>query len=208
MAKISELKYELNGQQYKTPVNVGSDGMFKANVPAEIREKLNLRNEIRFSKLSELEAEFYGAIKRFKEAATVHEIFIAIRYGASYKFSNGANGYPLWGGYGHKYTVEINHNEWVSGLVFDFKVVVKETIDGVITWYETEERGNVITQDQRKAYGIDKWTKIPYNEVQLQTLKTAHENIRKLSEMLYKFIEQDEEQMKLTLSGGKLLLAK
>lgn len=53
MARISEFKFQLNGVDYKIPVNVGVDGVFKVTIPVTIAHALNIRSELREDTLSD-----------------------------------------------------------------------------------------------------------------------------------------------------------
>jgi hypothetical protein len=74
------------------------------------------------------------------------------------------------------------------------------------------EKDKVSNPDKYYKFGAAIWTSklkelkfIPFSEVALQSLENAQEKIRSISEFLFNFIEQDEEQILLTLTSQKLL---
>jgi hypothetical protein len=206
MAKIAELKFTLFEQKHKIPVNVGVDGVFKTKLPKEVADPLGIRQELKADKLSDLEHEFFAALDKFKTAKTFQYLYLAIRYGSCGVYNRTEEGYSLFHETGSKYKVD-NWNSDVDSIAFEYRVVIMESVAGVEKWYSTMELTPGKYEKHTSFYNnSDKWKLIPYTEVCHQTLKKAEESLRKISEMLFKFIDQDEQQIILSLSGNTLLL--
>ncbi len=217
MAKVTTIKFQIKGVDYSVNVNVDSTGRFKANIPDEVALALSISKKLDTSTLAELEKRFKDAVDRYKNALTTQELFILIRYQSRGYYSNRADGGALYKAYGSEYELSRGMgSDDTDALAFEYKVCMKETIDGVENWFETQ-LGSTYTVScpetefpttyfkDGKCYQSDKWKKIPFNEVALQTLFNAREKIRMVSEMLLRFVEQDEEQILLTLTNQKLL---
>jgi len=202
MAKVSDLKFEFGGNEMKVGVTVGVDGYFKCTLPKEIATALKLTPELRSTTLSGIQSSFYTALDRYKKAETTQVVYIAVKYGASGWYKDKANGTPL---FDNSFASPYNLRNDLSSVGLEFKTVLLETVDGVEQWYLCTVAGGVIKKHQ-VFYSRAGWKMLDYSEVYLETLNKARENMRNLSEMLHKFIEQDKEQMQLTLSAGKLLL--
>jgi hypothetical protein len=224
VAKITDLKFKLKGEDLSIPVNCNSGGQFTCNIPAQVSLALNIQSKLMETNLDTLRTKFYDAIERYRNAETKQELFILIRYASSGRYSEKENGYPLFGGYRHPYLLgggsSFNDNN-LDGLGFEFEVAISETIDGVTNWFHAEikDEGNALLFPELKFvehdpseyikgsrfYHPENYKKIPFSNTALKTLKVAQEKIRQASEMLFNFIEQDEEQILLTLTSQKLL---
>lgn len=215
MAKITTIKYQINGVNYSTNVNCGVDGYFSATLPEEVAAAFNINKSLSYSTLDLLQKSFDEEIKKYKNRVTNQELFILLRYGSSGRFADKEDGSSL---FYDKYGVSLSMTNSQSDiLLFDFKVCIKENIDGNINWFETQlghdfpfwEKEKTSIPDKYfkhgKCYDENKYKKIPFTIAALNTLKTAQEKIRILSEGLFNFIEQDEEQILLTLTNQKLL---
>lgn len=215
MAKISELKYEIKGIKYNTAIKVGKQGFFNATLPDEVSAALNTNKKLEYTTLSALENGFNDIIEKYKNSKTEQEIFIFIRYGASGHYACKNDGSYL---FHNKYGVSLSLTNSKSDiLLFHFKVCIKETVDGCINWFETklgkdfphwdtEQRNNPTKYYKNgKCHDERNYKKILFSEIALDTLKVAQEKIRQASELLFNFIEQDEEQILLTLTNQKLL---
>ncbi len=217
MAKVSVLKFDLKGKDYQVNVNCNSDGMFSANLPEEVYKSLHLREKISHPTLTALETEFKAAIDRYKTAETSQELFIGIRYKSCGKYQQRKDGSYMFGGHGSKYRLDVSFGGDCSALGFDFKVLIKETIDQVDTWYKAMLGKDHPHWDKEQNENPDKYYKreefhdrgeykmIPFSPAALESLQNASEKIRAASEMLFNFIEQDEQQLELTLTKQKLL---
>ncbi len=217
MAKVTTIKFQIKGVDYSVNVNVGSNGYFSAKIPQEVTTALSLNAKLEKNTLHELEKQLKDAVERYKNALTTQELFILIRYQSRGYYSNRADGGALYKAYGSEYELSRGMgSDDTDALAFEYKVCMKETIDGVENWFETRLGSNYTVScpetkfpntyfKDEKSYKHDKWKKIPFNEVALQTLFNAREKIRMVSEMLLRFVEQDEEQIMLTLTNQKLL---
>ena len=202
MAKVADLKFEFNGKEHKVPVTVGVDGYFKCQLPKEVSTALKLTQELKYNTLSGVKSSFYTALERYRLAETTQVVYIAVRYGASGWYKDKANGTPL---FDNSFASPYNLRNDLSSVGLEFKTVMLETVNGVEEWYHCTVGTNGVKKNQ-VFYSRTGWKMLDYSEVYLETLNKARENMRNLSEMLHKFIEQDKEQMQLTLSAGKLLL--
>lgn len=223
MAKVSTIKFNLNGNDYQVHVNCDSSGTFKANLPEEVAKKLNLEKTLRTMTLDLLEKDFKAAIKRYKEAETKQELLIAIRYGSNGRFCEKENGDLLFGGHNHPFLISLSwSNANYSVLLFEFKVIVKETIDTVVNYYNTRlgknfpqwsngenkhkiERPDDYFKDNDTFRYKEEWKLIPFTKQSLESLQNAQNKIRAVSELLYTFVSQDEKLIEETLTKTKLL---
>lgn len=218
MAKVKDIKFNIKGQDFCVSVNVGKDGYFSAKIPNFVSEALNIDSRLSFNNLVDLEKEFNTQLLKYKTAATTEELFIGIKYGHSGDYSKKANG-----DYMHydKYKVSLSFsNESSSILAFDYDVYIKESVDSNVNWFAAKlgkdfpywDKEQTSNPDKYYKYGSAIWSSrikdlkfIPFSETALQSLENAQEKIRSISEFLFNFIEQDEEQILLTLTNQKLL---
>lgn len=217
MAKVSTIKCEVNGTPYTINVNCNSYGEFNANIPEFVATALRVESRLSANTLSELESKFNASLKQYKEAETKEELFIAISYRARGKYIEKPNGDHLFYHDNRKYGLRVDFNRPENALGLDFHVIIKETIDQKVKWHEAVLGSNVshILRDSypednvwykdKEFYHVDDYKLIPFSEVALQSLENAQEKIRSISEFLFNFIEQDEEQILLTLTSQKLL---
>jgi hypothetical protein len=166
--------------------------------------------------LKDLEKAFFDAINRYKLAETTEELYIFIRYGSSGRYKRKENGDYLFGDYGNNYNLK-NHFDDLDSVGFEFKVVIKETVDGKINWFNARLGKDYahFDEEHRKnpdkyhkdgtCYIVDKWKKIPFSEKAVETLTIGREKIRQISEMLFNFIELDEKAIEQKLTNQKLL---
>ncbi len=215
MAKISEIKFDIKGTQFKLNVNCNSSGVFTANVPELVCESLGIQREQNASTLSELERKIKDAIEKYKNSETTEELYIFIKYGCCGDYNSYGS---IKDGTLHndkRFKVVINFND-ASCLLFDFKIVMKEVIDGVVGYYSVIKGKNTSganreEQDPNKYYKYEKlhmvedWIKIPYTEEAFINLSQAKEKIRMVSEMLFNFVSKDENEISLILNNQKLL---
>lgn len=217
MAKIKVLKYEIAGVNYTSNVNVGVDGYFNTSLPSEVSTKLGIQSKLSYAKLNELENDFYAAIKRYCEAETTQLLFILIRYGASGRYNKAAEDSAKSVLFYDKYGISGGFDS-MDSLGFEFHVCMAETVDGHTNWYKTRLGKDHAHWDKEqhydnpekyykaeKFYHVEKFKKIPYTDASLATLKNARETIRKMSELLFNFIEQDEKAIEAALTNQKLL---
>lgn len=218
MAKVTDFKFQINGEDFKVNVNCTSSGEFTANIPEVVASALGIDDRFVKKTLEELRTEFFQALKKYKEAETKQELFIWIKYASSGNLNRYSDGSPLFGGYQHKYELQMNSWNYIDAVGLSFKVMIKETVDAVESWYNTRQGKEYLNcnpeqqSNPEKYYkenqktSLDKhWKAIPYSEPALQTLLSAREGLRKISELLFNFIEQDEKMIEQTLLKQKLL---
>lgn len=217
MAKIKELKFSIKDREYKVNVNCTSQGLFTAYLPREVCDALDLRSKLEFKSLSELQKEFFDAIHRYREAETHQDLFILIRYGSTGDFNEDSEGNNLHNqGYRGKYNVDISFGTGKNVLSFDYKICIRESVDGIENWYDARYGKKSVfdsPDDEPDAFhkgtqthSLDEYKKIPYSEESLETLNAILEKIRAASEILYNFIEQDEKSIEQMLTGQTKLL--
>lgn len=218
MAKVSTIKCEVNGTPYTINVNCNSSGQFSANIPEFVASALRINSKLSANTLTDLEGKFYAALRQYKEAETKEELLIAISYKSRGAYAKNKDGEKLFydsrrGGY----RLEVNFSNPTNALGFDFLVAIKETIDKKEEYYEAKLGSSFswISEKEHsqpdkyhrcgKLYHVEEYKLIPFSETALQSLENAQEKIRSISEFLFNFIEQDEEQILLTLTNQKLL---
>jgi hypothetical protein len=218
MAKVSTLKFELKGINYEVPVNCGVSGIFKASLPKEVWLTLGIRNsELQFSKLSDLETEFFNHITRYREAKTTEVLLIKLRYKSKGIFCKTTEGYPLFLR-DKDFYLETQWDSVNNAIGFDFEVFFEVDTDGHKTRYKAVKGKNLFipdkTIDPEKYYkdgrSIDTstgWITIPYSDEAFNTLEIASRGLRNLSELLYNFISKDPEIINQILIAGTSPLA-
>lgn len=219
MAKVDTIELSINGKQYSYNINVGKAGIFKCHIDWQVAEVLGIKNtQLQFKTLSELKSAIYVPYRAYQEASKIEETFIWIRYQSSGDYSyfeNGDRMFPLSG-------CEYNASRFSTDLdclCFEFGVCIKETnSNGNVIWYEARKGQGSIAFDEREECDPNKYYKsrqstlfegklIPYSEKAMETLIKARDGIRKISEILFGVISQDEKELEATLLGGKLLSA-
>ena len=88
MAKVSDIKYELDGLDLKTPLNCNSSGEFSANLPEIVANTLGLPQKITAATLNEASRIFNESVAKFKTSTTTEEFMIAINYTSSGRYEN------------------------------------------------------------------------------------------------------------------------
>ncbi len=218
MAKIGEIKFDIKGVDYKVHVNCTSSGQFNANLPQEVADALRIDKKITSQTLSALEEDFAIKLKQYKESETKETLYILVSYSARGEYTRKKDDGYLFGD-GSKYNLKVNFNMPNNALSLDFIVAIKETVDGKDKWFkamlgkdfshikrkESSQPDIYHRDDEINFYNLERYKKIPFNESALNTLQIAQEKLRMLSEMLFNFISQDEEQILLTLTNQKLL---
>lgn len=218
MAKIKEHKFSIAGINYRVNINCTSKGEFSAKIPDDICKPLKLRSRLSGSTLTDVEKQLNEAIDRYKNAETTETVHIAIRYAARDAYSKKANGEPLYDSYNNPFLLALGFSfSDISAIAFDFEVCICETVDGETRWFHSEKGSDVShifrneNHDDDKFYrrsqfvGIQYWTKIQYTEKSHETLIQGREAIRKISEILFNFANQEPDQINAALSAGNLL---
>lgn len=220
MAKVGTIEYTFEQQEFKTPVYVNSKGIFKVMLPPAVASALQIDKEQNASTLSDLHHVFFEALINYQNRVTTEDLLIAIQYAAHGEYTYKKNKESVL--FGNNTSYELRFNSWnsISCLGFDFHVVIKETIDGKVKYYEAKKGKELRLKDK---YTIqyeshpEKFFKyclfqerenhqfIPYSEMSHQVLLQAREQIRTLSELLFNFITQEPAQIESTLLNQKLL---
>jgi len=218
MAKVSEIKFDLKGQSLKINVNCTSGGQFNAKIPKDIAEALRIDERITANTLLELTDNFNEKLKKYKNIQTTEELFILVAYQARGRYTYRKDGSALFGWNNSIYKIDISFSEIDNALGLDFFVAIKQTIDGKDKWFKAKlgsefshicKEYNYPTAYHKHmpitSYRLERFKIIPFNQKALDTLNSAQERFRELSEMLFNFISQDEEKILLTLTTQKLL---
>lgn len=221
MAKIDELKFEINGKEYKSNVNVRKSGAFVVKLDWTVAETLGLVSEYVGDTKEEVVDPITIAYHNYLNSKKQYKLFIGIVFKVNGSFMKDSEGFNLFNPIG----ANVNDREhyakdavWAvaSQLHYGYKIYCKETHDsGNEVWYQVSE------YDGRELHSWDKVIDgfllghpthstegklIPYSKQSLETLAKAKEGLRAISEILFNFISQDEENIVKTLAGGNLLL--
>jgi len=215
MAKITTEKFEIAGKEYQVHINCTSTGQFNANIPQFVATALGIDARLSSINLSDIVTALRTAIRKYKEAETSQELFILIRYRASGDCNWSSKGTVLFNQQSPYHLSVSFESSSVSCVALDYKLAFKETVDGVVKWYEAREGHKFFneSEDENKLYkgshiwdsSLKNFKAIPYSEIAVASLDNAKEKLRAASELLFNFIEQDEEQILLTLTNQKLL---
>jgi hypothetical protein len=219
MAKISTIKIDIKGVEYNININVNSRGIFSCKLPIQVAQDLRIKEEHTSLFLHELEKSIKGFIETYKNSVTTNELFILVAYQATGYYMQTKDGGYLFPSNDDKYRIQSSFNEVDNAIGLDFIVAIKETIDGKDVWYKAK-LGKHFSHIQEKEYSepnvyhkctkiydhkMKRYKAIPFNEAALLTLQNTQEKFRTISEYLYKFITQDEENIMITLTSNKLL---
>lgn len=209
MAKVKELNFEIKGTKHKINVNCTSAGIFTANLPQEVADALRMDHRLTSKTLAELEQCLNSSVMDYLKAQTVCELYIIVAYQARGCYNEKKDGGALFYHDDPKYRIESSFNHIDNAIGIDYRVVVKETIDGNPRWFGTHYiNGKYEKSNSQLSHNfLSRGKAIPFNEAALNTLEMAQEKFRELSEMLFNFINQDEEQILLTLTQQRLLTA-
>lgn len=207
MAKVSEIKFNLKGIDYKVNVNCNLHGQFNANIPNEVAEALRISGELTNSNLSILKEEFQDCLRKYKTIQTNYETFIIVAYQARGKYIENKDGGHLFFYNDDRYKIDVTFSDITNAIGLDFKVAVKETIDGKSEWFEAKFKDGAYIKGYAKIRNslLKRGKVIRFDQNALDTLNLAQERFRALSEMMFNFINQDEEKILLTLTSQKLL---
>ena len=218
MAKITDISFDINGVPYKINVNCTSSGQFTAKLPKHVAEALRMDETLTAHTLTGLTSTFESSLKHYKTLQTTETLHILVSYHARGKYTYKKDGSVLFGQSERRYQIDISFSEISDAVGFDFMVAIKQVIDGKERWFRAY-LGSDFPAFKEESYEPEKYHKsspiypsrlerykiLPYSATALQTLETAQEKMRVLSESLFNFINQDEEVMFLTLNNQKLL---
>lgn len=218
MAKVSDIKFEIKGTNYVVHVNCDSKGWFSANIPTVVSEALDIQSKIRANTFKLLEQDFHAAIDRYKKAETKQELLIAIKYLSAGRFCEYKDGSVFFND-NSDYHLSISfENNSTDAIAFHFELIIKETIDTVenlfhakkgkdFPHWDKEQNDNPEKYYKGQSFyaGHKEWKYIPFSQAAFDSLTNAQEKIRAVSELLFKFIKQDEKKIELLLTQNKLL---
>lgn len=214
MAKVKELKFEIDGVEHSCNVNVNKDGFFKVVLPLAIAEKLGIDSRLESMKLQDIEKIIFPAVSQYRESSKIHSLHIVVRYGASgvYSFEDISN---------NRFRISRMHDDIPSvGLTYD--IVIKELIStsGVVNWFHSfklhenllkkiEEGANIRHvqgyEFGRSIYREPSGVIVPYSKEAVETLDKAIEGIKGISGIIYNVVSKSPEQVEKALITSKLL---
>jgi hypothetical protein len=216
MAKVSTIKTEIKGVEHNININVNSRGIFSCKLPIYVATDLRIESEHTSLVLHELETKIKGFIKAYKNSVTTHKMFILVAYQARGKYIEKQDGSYLFGYQDDNYKIDISFSQIDNAIGLDFIVAIEEVIDGKSEWFKARknEDGNYVMPDKFTFLNkgshvsrnmLKRAKKIPFSIEALNTLNNAQEKFRALSELLFNFINQDEEKIMFALINNKLL---
>lgn len=217
MAKVSEIKFNIKGEDFKINVNCNSSGNFNANIPDEVAKALRIDKKLSSTTLSELESIFKAHLLKYKSLETFETLHILISYQAKGRYMERKDGSDMFGNRDEKHNINISFSEIKNAVGFDYWIAIKESIDGKDEWYSARLGKDFPHWDKEQNENPNKYFKyskmhqmkrfkiIPFDDIALETLKNAEEKLRQASEVLFNFISKDEEEILLTLTNNKLL---
>jgi beta-lactamase class D len=208
MPKVTELKFDIKGKDYKIAVNCNSSGEFTANLPDEVAEALRIMAKQCHKTLASLQNEIEQNIKKYKQIQTTYETFIIVAYQARGKYIEDENGGHMFYCNNENYKIDVAFSGIANAIGLDFKVAVKETIDGKEKWFEGELQDDGTYAKGRQTIRnsmIKRGKIIPFNQDALNTLNSVQEKFRALSQRLFEFINKDETEILQILTNKKLL---
>lgn len=216
MAKVSEIKTDINGIYYKININVNSRGIFSCKIPKQMAEDLRIEMEHTSYILHELETKIKTFITSYKNKVTTYELFILVAYHAKGKYIEDSKGGHMFYYNDEKYKIDVSFGDIDNAIGLDFVVAVKETIDGKDEWFKAQlnEEGEYIvpckntfsTKGIRITRNLLKRARIiPYSKKSFDTLLSVQNKFRSLSQLLFEFINKDENEIISILTNNKLL---
>jgi len=218
MAKISKIEFILDGKRYSEDIICNSKGEFRVGLPRIIVQKLQVHLWVDGYSLEEVKRKFNDVLEKYRNALTTKELLIAIRYASGGMYSYKKDGGTLFNHNASIFNFESRGSDRLyDKLGFTFEVVIKETVDTVVKYHKATKGKDLkgmfddIVKYEPEVYyedgGCDidkKWKLIPFNEESLKTLEVVAEQIRKASEFLFNFINQDEKVISDSLASGTM----
>jgi hypothetical protein len=210
MAKIETLEFNIDGEVYKTNINVNKHGIFTMQLNWEVSDAIGLkawqRGVQEASTLSGLTSEVLKKYNDYLTSLVVDEIFIGVEFKSGGKF--------------HKHPDYSKSFTYRDSLIqFDFDLYHKRTAStGTVRWNkvkattDSESFGTILYDgeyfsDMGTYHGTDR-KMIPYSKTSVATLEKARNGLDSIATILYEFIKKEPEEMSRLLSGGNLLGAK
>lgn len=217
MAKVKELKFDIDGIEYSYNINVNKDGLFKINLDWSVAEKLGLKTNLFESKdMSSMQHEIISAVVNYNESVKSYKLFIDVKYVASGYFSC-----EDWGN--RKFEPGFFRHGETPVIGLDYNLIIQESMPGVekSNYYEAKKVTdwiiNKIDKGERvpvvEGYYLGsiqysfhpKDTTIPYSIEAIETLDRAKSGIKNISEILFNVLSQDSKSIEATLNSSKLL---
>lgn len=219
MAKVKTIQFDLAGKTMSIKVNVTTGGLFTMTIPDEIADALHIQPRLISETLNEVHKKFNAALQRYKNASVKQELFLLISYKANGFYSKyGTGGVMFTQHFKGQYCMDSWYSRDINGICFDFTIAIKETIDTIEHWYVADRGKNIFSMrddenmepekfyKERKFSGnIGDYKQIPFSETALESLINAREQLRRLSEHLFTFMEKDVTQIEAILTSGKML---
>ncbi len=216
MAKVGVIKFNYLGKDMQVNVNCNSGGIFSANIPEEVANALQIGKTLSATTMSEIQKQFDIAMYTFKNATRTEHLMLLIAYKAAGEYTYVADrSRVMFGGYNHKYGIEMSYWNHISAVGFEFDIVIKECVNAKVKYYEARKGDDIGSERHKEDH--NKWYKwqevtvreghklIPFSEEALSTLQKAENTMRNLSEMLFNFIEQEPDKIEEQLKNKILL---
>lgn len=221
MAKIKTIKIKLGANCYDIEVKCNSSGLFTFDAPAELRsliEKLDLAQSYKYSSLKELEDKVYKIIGEYKESEIKTRLVVHIRFAARGEITRGEDGYilPQFSDIGGKYYLSLFGGEKDSAFKFGYSILIEESINGNISYYNTIKTGSSYNSPVYRRigdyiasnyrYNANKNDLIlPYTDDIINSLKSIERQLKNAAVFLSELLDNDKVEMILSSGDFKLL---
>ncbi len=217
MAKVDVIELTVNGETHEYNINVGKAGLFKCHLHAVVAQEIGLEHNLfEASTLSELKKAIMIPYRNYLESKVIEEAVIWIAYESSGRYSDRQDGSAMFDTHSNDYRMR-RFSVDPDGIAFEFGVVIKQTRStGGISWYNARKGQGSMSYEEGDLCDPDTWYKngysqglkgksIPYSDEAYDVLLKAREGIRRVSETLFDFINQDEKMIETSLLQGNLL---
>jgi hypothetical protein len=217
MAKVDTLEFHVNGEDYKSNINVGKAGIFKCELHWQVAQVLGIESSLTSSTLDGVKKPIMDAYTKFKDAKTETFLWIKIIHAASGKYLDASRG-------GSRLSDNPFAMNGFSGdgdrIEFDFNLYIQEKYHtGTSSWWKArhgnpnwnikfiEEKEDPDTlYKENSVFNIrENDLMIPYTKEGYQTLVNAKESLKKISYGIQDFLSQDKQVLMEALNGGKMI---